>query len=123
MREMVSGMKPLPENLTEAAQKGFINATDLADYLVGKGMPFRSAYHISGQIVAKCISSGCVLETLPREEYRKFSDLFSEDLYAAIDLAACVQRRNSAGGTSPASVEAQIQYIKTTFFSNQEGDQ
>ena len=75
MKEMISGMKPLPENMKEAAQKGFINATDLADYLVGKGMPFRSAYHISGQIVAKCISSGCVLETLPREEYRKFSDL------------------------------------------------
>ena len=93
-------------------QAGFINATDLADYLVKKGMPFRSAYKISGQIVAKCIERGCVLETLPLSEYRAFSELFGEDLYAELDLNACVEKRVSEGGTSLSSVEAQIAYVK-----------
>ena len=96
----------------QAAQGGFINATDLADYLVKKGMPFRSAYKISGQIVAKCIAEGCVLETLPLDEYKKFSELFGEDLYQDIDLLTCVEKRVSEGGTSLASVEAQIVYVK-----------
>ena len=109
---MLSTMTAKPENMKKAAQGGFINATDLADYLVKKGMPFRSAYKISGQIVAKCIAEGCVLETLPLDEYRKFSDLFDEDLYQDIDLLTCVQKRISEGGTSVQSVEAQIAYVK-----------
>ena len=109
---MIPGMKALPENMKKAAQKGFINATDLADYLVRKGLPFRSAYKISGQIVAKCIDQGWVLETMPLEEYQTFSPLFDETLYQAIDLTACVERRISTGGTSAVSVEQQIQYVK-----------
>ena len=109
---MLATMTTIPENMKKAAQGGFINATDLADYLVKKGMPFRSAYKISGQIVAKCIAEGYVLETLPLSEYRKFSDLFENDLYQDIDLAACVEKRISQGGTSVASVEAQIAYVK-----------
>ena len=84
----------------------------LADYLVKKGMPFRSAYKISGQIVAKCIAEGLVLETLPLESYRQFSDLFENDLYQDIDLNTCVEKRISQGGTSQASVDAQIAYVK-----------
>ncbi len=109
---MLSTLKTIPENMKKAAQGGFINATDLADYLVKKGLPFRSAYKISGQIVAKCISDGLVLETLPLEEYRKFSELFAEDVYNDIDLVTCVEKRISEGGTSVASVNAQIAYVK-----------
>ncbi len=109
---MLLTMKSRPENMKKAAQGGFINATDLADYLVKKGLPFRSAYKISGQIVAQCIQEGLVLETLPLEEYRKYSDLFAEDLYQDIDLLTCVQKRISEGGTSVLSVEAQIAYVK-----------
>ncbi len=109
---MVSTMKTIPENIKKAAQSGFINATDLADYLVKKGLPFRSAYKISGQIVAKCMEEGLVLETLPLAEYQTFSDLFGEDVYHDIDLVTCVEKRISEGGTSIASVEAQIAYVK-----------
>ncbi len=109
---MLATLSTKPENMKKAAQGGFINATDLADYLVKKGLPFRSAYKISGQIVAKCISEGCVLETLPLSEYKAFSELFEEDLYNDIDLLTCVEKRISEGGTSVASVEAQIVYVK-----------
>lgn len=109
---MVETMTVHPENMKKAAQGGFINATDLADYLVKKGLPFRSAYKLSGQIVAQCIQEGLVLETLPLSEYQKYSDLFEEDLYEEIALETCVSKRGSFGGTSPASVEAQIEYVK-----------
>ena len=109
---MLATMTAKPENMKKAAQGGFINATDLADYLVKKGMPFRSAYKISGQIVAQCIREGLVLETLPLAEYQKHSELFAEDLYNDIDLLTCVEKRISEGGTSVFSVEAQIAYVK-----------
>ena len=109
---MLATMTARPDNMKKAAQGGFINATDLADYLVKKGMPFRSAYKISGQIVAQCIQEGLVLETLPLSEYQKYSDLFAEDLYNDIDLMTCVEKRISEGGTSVSSVEAQIAYVK-----------
>ncbi len=109
---MLATMTAKPENMKKAAQGGFINATDLADYLVKKGMPFRSAYKISGQIVAQCIREGLVLETLPLSEYQKYSALFEQDLYNDIDLLTCVEKRISEGGTSQASVEAQIAYVK-----------
>ena len=109
---MVSTMRVREENMKKAAQKGFINATDLADYLVKKGLPFRSAYKISGQIVAACIASGEILEALPLEKYKEYSDLFDNDLYAEIDLVTCVEKRISEGGTSVASVEAQIRHVR-----------
>ena len=110
---MLETMKTRPDNMKKAAQGGFINATDLADYLVKKGIPFRSAYKISGQLVAKCMQTGSILEDLPLEEYRKFSDLFEADLYQEIDLLNCVQKRISKGGTCVASVEQQLQYVKS----------
>ncbi len=109
---MISTMEANTANMKSAAQKGFINATDLADYLVKKGLPFRSAYKISGQLVALCIEQHTVLEELPLDTYRSFSDLFDNDLYQAIDLTVCVEKRISEGGTSLASVEAQIAYVK-----------
>ena len=109
---MIATMKANAESMKRAAQKGFINATDLADYLVKKGMPFRTAYKISGQLVALCISRNTVLEDLPLETYKTFSELFEEDLYADIDLRTCVEKRISEGGTSPASVLKQIETVK-----------
>ena len=109
---MLATMKSIPDNMKKAAQGGFINATDLADYLVKKGMPFRSAYKISGQLVARCIQEGTVLENLSLTTYKQFSELFEEDLYHDIDLLTCVEKRISQGGTSVASVEQQITYVK-----------
>jgi len=109
---MIKTMQVRTEAMKRAAQTGFINATDLADYLVCKGLPFRSAYKISGSIVARCMKDGAVLETLPLAVYKEYSDLFEEDLYNAIDLNTCVEKRISEGGTSVSSVEAQIKYVK-----------
>ena len=109
---MIETLKANTANMKLAAQKGFINATDLADYMVKKGLPFRSAYKIAGQLVAYCIQNNTVLEALPLDVYRGYSDLFEEDLYKAIDLMTCVETRISVGGTSVKSVEDQIAYVK-----------
>ena len=109
---MIESMVAREDNMKKAAQGGFINATDLADYLVKKGLPFRSAYKISGQIVAKCISEGKVLETLTLSEYKEFSELFEEDVFVDISLETCVEKRISEGGTSVSSVEKQIEFVK-----------
>ena len=109
---MIATLTANRENMLLAAQKGFINATDLADYLVKKGMPFRSAYKISGQLVAYCIQNNTVLENLPLETYLQYSDLFAEDLYSEISLVTCVEKRISKGGTSVASVKEQIAYVR-----------
>ena len=109
---MVDTMEANLDNMKRAAQKGFINATDLADYLVKKGMPFRSAYKISGQLVAQCIRENKVLEELPLEDYKAHSELFAEDLYHEIDLVTCVEKRISEGGTSVTSVEKQIAFVR-----------
>ena len=109
MTGMIETMTAKPEAMKKAAQRGFINATDLADYLVRKGLPFRSAYKISGAIVGDCVKSGAVLEELPLETYQQYSDLFDSDVYEAIDLTACVEKRTSVGG--PAKVQEQIDYV------------
>ena len=109
---MVRTMTVRADNMKRAAQTGFINATDLADYLVKKGLPFRSAYKVAGQLVARCIADGQVLDTLPLAVYQEYSDLFTEDVYGEIALETCVDKRISEGGTSVGSVEAQIQYVR-----------
>ena len=108
---MLQTMKTRKDKMYKAAQEGFINATDLADYLTRKGMPFRAAYKLTGSLVAECIRTGQVLESVPLERYRELSDLFEQDVYEAIDLKTCVEKRISEGGTGKASVQAQIQYI------------
>ena len=108
---MLATMRVLPENMRKAAGKGFINATDLADYLVKKGMPFRTAYKKVGEIVAYCIDNGLILESVPMEKYKEFDPTFDDDLFGEISLDACVEKRISAGGTGPDSVETQLKYI------------
>ena len=110
---MITTMKVLPDNMLAAAKKGFINATDLADYLTKKGEPFRQAYKTVGEIVAFCIEKNAVLEDLTVEDYKKFDPLFENDLYDEISLSTCVKKRVSAGGTSPQSLNAQIEFIKS----------
>ncbi len=105
---MLSTMKVLKDNMRNAAAKGFINATDCADYLVKKGMPFRDAYKITGTLVAHCIDKGVTLETLPMEDYKAMTDLFDEGVYDAISLETCVRERKSEGGPSPEAVKIQI---------------
>ncbi|MBR4765817.1 MAG: argininosuccinate lyase [Clostridia bacterium] len=90
---MIDTMRVIPENMRKAAAGGFINATDCADYLVSKGLPFRDAYKATGEIVALCIKSGETLESLPLEKYREVCDLFDDGVYEAIKLENCVKRR------------------------------
>lgn len=109
---MIGTMTVKKENMRAVAEKGFINATDLADYLTKKGEPFRSAYKTVGTIVAHCIKTGKTLETVSLCEYKSFSPLFEEDVYGEISLETCVKKRVSEGGTGPSSVEKQIELLK-----------
>ena len=112
MAGMLPGMRAKTENMLKAASGGFINATDLADYLVIKGLPFRSAYKVSGALVGKCVKEGKTLDTLSLEEYKEASPLIEADVYEHIDLRTCVEKRISAGGTSVQSVEKQIAAVR-----------
>ena len=105
---MLDTMKTLPANMRRAAAKGFINATDCADYLTKKGMPFRDAYKLTGCMVSDCISKDKTLEELTLDEFRGYSSLFENDIYDAIDLIKCCEGRTSYGGPSEASVKNQI---------------
>ena len=109
---MIATMTVLKDNMYSAAQKGFINATDLADYLVKKGMPFRTAYKIVGTVVGKCVKEGLTLDEIPLEEYKKFSEIFDEDLYDEISLETCIRKRISRGSTGYDSVMEQIAYVE-----------
>ena len=117
---MIRTMKIKSENMYRAAQRGFINATDLADYLTKRGMPFRTAYKTVGSIVSDCIAAGKVLEDLPLETYKAYSELFDQDLYEEISLKTCVSKRISEGATGFASVEKQIKDFKT-FLNEKKG--
>ena len=108
---MLDTMTVLKQNMYKAAQKGFINATDCADWLVKKGMPFRDAYKITGVLVAKCIQNDTVLEELDIKEYKKVCDLFDDDIYNAVNLINCLNGRKVAGGPAPEQVENQLKVI------------
>mgnify|MGYP001017469003 FL=1 len=109
---MFRTMTVLKGNMRKAAAKGFINATDCADYLVKKGMPFRDAYKITGTLVARCIELDTTLEELDIKEYKKLTDVFDEDVYKAINLETCVMQRNVDGGPAPEAVARQIEQLK-----------
>ena len=109
---MVKTMKALPDNMLSAAKRGFINATDLADYLTKKGLPFRSAYKIVGTIVGKCVKENKTLDEVSLEEYKEYSDIFDADLYEEISLETCIKKRISRGSTGYESVNEQINYVE-----------
>ena len=108
---MIETMSVIDKNMKKAAAGGFINATDCADYLVSKGLPFRDAYKATGELVAVCIEKGETLESLDIEEYRKICDLFEDDVYEKINLQNCVSDRKSYGGPSPENVRQQAQKV------------
>ena len=109
---LLQTMRVNKENMRAAAAKGFINATDCADYLVKKGMPFRDAYKITGQLVAQCIAKQLTLETLPLADYQAASPVFDEDVYQAIALETCVKERKVEGGPTPEAVQNQVDAVK-----------
>lgn len=111
--EIVDVMQVDEESMYESAKVGYINATDLADYLVVKGMPFRDAYNVSGKIVSYCIGREVPLEELPLEEFKQFSNLIEADVHERLSLKTCMEKRNSQGGTSPEQVMKQIEYIRS----------
>ena len=118
MIPMLATMKVNKQNMLNAGQKGFINATDCADYLVKKGLAFRDAYKITGSLVAKCIELNETLDSLPIEEYKKISEVFDVDVYNAISLNTCVKERKVIGGPSPEVVKKHIQIIKDTLLKD-----
>ena len=112
-KPMLETIKVNKENMRNAAKKGFINATDLADYLVKKGMAFRDAYKISGSLVAYCIDKNIVLEDIPLEVFKEYSTLFDMDVYPEIDIERCTFKRTSQGASAIESVEAQIKALRS----------
>ncbi len=109
---MIDTMRVLPDNMRRAAAGGFINATDCADYLVGKGLPFRDAYKATGSLVALCIDKGLTLETLPLEAYREVCPLFDEGVFESISLERCAAMRRVYGGPAPENVRAQAARVR-----------
>ncbi len=108
---MLDTMKVLPQNMRKAAAGGFINATDVADWLTKNGVPFRDAYKATGELVARCIELGTDLESLPLDEYKKVCSVFNEDVYNAISLEYCVSQRTAFGGPAPENVRAQAERV------------
>ena len=109
---MIATMTALKDNMYAAAKRGFINATDLADYLTKRGLPFRSAYKIVGTIVGRCVKDSLTLDELSLDEYKTYSDIFAEDLYYEISLETCVRKRISKGSTGYASVDEEIVWVE-----------
>ncbi|MBS5863891.1 MAG: argininosuccinate lyase [Clostridium sp.] len=109
---LIKTMTVLKENMKAAAEKGFINATDCADYLVEKGLPFRDAYKVVGNIVKYCIENNTSLEKLDLDMYKQFHPVFEQDVYQAIDLINCVNKRNVIGGPAKEQVEKQIELVE-----------
>lgn len=116
---MIQTMKVLPENMRAAANKGFINATDCADYLTKKGMPFRDAYTTVGNLVYHCTEQGKTLEDMTLEEFKTISPLFEEDVFAALNMENCAGQRKSFGGPAVSETMRQIQYIETFIGAHQ----
>lgn len=109
---MLKTMTVIKENMLSAAKKGFINATDVADYLVKKGMPFRDAYKATGNLVKYCIDKGVVLEELTLGEFKSVMDSFEDDVYEAIDLMTCLKGRKVIGGPNPDTVKTDIEEVR-----------
>lgn len=109
---MIKTMRVKKDNMKKGAALGFTNATDVADYLVKKGMAFRNAHEVVGEIVLACIKENKMIEELSLEEFKVFSPIFEEDIYHAIDLLTCVEERKVIGGPSTESVKMQISALE-----------
>ena len=116
---MLASVKVNKQNMLNAAKTGFINATDLADYLTKKGVPFREAYKIVGKIVGECVEKNCTLEDLTLNDYKAHNELFEDDLYTEIELYNCMAKRTSYGGTGINSIETQLKILKD-FIANKD---
>jgi argininosuccinate lyase len=110
--EMLRGITIHRETMRRAAEDGFITATDLADYLVRKGMPFRQAHEVVGRAVLRAIELQCGLGGMPLAEYKQLSPLIRDDVYEALSIEASVSRRTSQGGTAPANVKKRLAMLK-----------
>ncbi len=110
--KMMQTIRLREDNMLKAVQNGFVNATDCADYLVKKGMPFRSAYKITGELVAYCIDNNHTMNSLPLDAYKEKSQLFEDDIYTAVDIMECVKKRTSMGSPSPECTKSQIAYCR-----------
>ncbi len=102
---MIATMTVNADNMAESAKGGFTNATDVADYLVNKGVPFRDAHSIVGRLVLTCIEKGIALDDLPLEDYKKESAVVDTDVYEAISMKTCVEKRNTVGAPGPSAME------------------
>ncbi len=106
---MLDTMKFRKDLMEQSAKHGFTNATDVADYLVRKGIPFRDAHGITGRLVLDCLDRGCSLDDLPLEEFRRYSPVIDSDIYEAISMKTCVERRNTTGAPGPEAIRAEIE--------------
>ena len=117
---MIATAKFNDDRMEQSSKHGFTNATDLADYLVMKGIPFRDAHGISGRLVLYCIDKKCALDDLDIDEFRKFSDVIDEDIYEAINMKTCVEKRNTIGAPGPKAMQAVIDGNKKYLSENKE---
>jgi argininosuccinate lyase len=105
-------MKARKDKMLAAAQDGFMNATDLADYLVGRGVPFRAAHAVAGKVVQYCLAHGCRIEELPLTQLKRFSGKIDKDVYRYLAAEAVVERRRTAGGTARSSVMRRLKELR-----------
>jgi argininosuccinate lyase len=109
LRLVLENMLLRPDRMRRQAECGYLNATEIADYLVGRGVTFREAHHVAGRVVRRAIELDVRLEDLALDEYRRISPLFAPDVYEVLDLKAVVSRRGERGGTSPAQVRRALE--------------
>jgi argininosuccinate lyase len=112
VRELIAGMKARKDNMLAAAQDGLMNATDLADYLVGRGVPFRAAHAVAGKVVQHCLSQGRRIEELPLAELKRFSAKIEKDVYRYLSAEAAVGRRRAIGGTARSNVIRRLKELR-----------
>ena len=117
---MLDTLRFCPEVMEASARNGFTNATDAADYLVGRGIPFRDAHGIIGRMVLYCLEKGCAIDDLSIEEFRGFSPAFDEDIYEAVSVCTCIERRNTAGAPGPAAMEEELEANRSYLRENRE---
>ena len=114
---MLSSLTFNKDIMAQSAKNGFTNATDAADYLVNHGIPFRDAHGIIGQLVLYCIDKGCALDDLTVDEFKKFSPVFSDDIYDAISLKTCVEKRNTIGAPGLSAIEKMLEHCESVLNS------